>query len=76
MGDCEFCTITHLFFSSTDLEDKTPKNEIQSEMNDFYIKSPDLKDFYIYKARLNLYNKNIECAADLPIACHIHKKQI
>ena len=57
MGDCEFCTVTHLFFSSEDLEDKTTKNEIQSEMNDLYIKSPDLKDFYIYKVRLNLYNK-------------------
>ena len=33
------------------------QKEIKSEMNDFYIKSPDLKDFYIYKARLNLYNK-------------------
>ena len=76
MGDCEFCTVTHLFFSSTDLEDKTPKNETQSEMNDFYIKSPDLKVFYIYKARLNLYNNNIECAADLPIVCHIHNNQI
>ena len=76
MGDCEFCTVTHLFFSSADLEDKTQKNETQSEMNDFYIKPPDLKDFYIYKAWLNLYNINIECAADLPIACHIHKKQI
>lgn len=45
-------------------------------MNDIYIKRSDLKDFYIYKAWLKLYNVNIECAAKLPIACHIHKKQI
>ena len=64
------------FFAWRTLKIRTPKNGIQSEMNDFYIKPPDLKDFYIYKSRLNLYNINIECAADLPIACHIHKNQI